>query len=39
MRLETREVAVALAAMAREHGVRARFAYDGLRMAMLRPTS
>jgi phosphoribosyl 1,2-cyclic phosphodiesterase len=39
VRSEPREVAVALAAIAREHGVRARLAYDGLRMTVLRTTS
>jgi phosphoribosyl 1,2-cyclic phosphodiesterase len=39
VRSEPREVAVALVEMAREHGVRARFAYDGLRMAVVRTRS
>jgi ribonuclease BN (tRNA processing enzyme) len=39
VRSEPREIAVALAAMAREHGVRARFAYDGMRMTVLRRKS
>lgn len=39
VRSEPREIAVALAAVAREHGVRARFAHDGLRMTVLRTTS
>jgi ribonuclease BN (tRNA processing enzyme) len=39
VRSEPREIAVALAAMAREHGVRARFAHDGMRMTVLRTKS
>jgi len=39
VRSEPREIAVALAAVAREHGVRARFAHDGLRMTVLRTKS
>jgi phosphoribosyl 1,2-cyclic phosphodiesterase len=39
VRSEPREMAVALAALAREHGIRARFAYDGLRMTVLRTRS
>jgi ribonuclease BN (tRNA processing enzyme) len=39
VRSEPREIAVALAAMARERGVRARFAYDGLRLTVLRTRS
>lgn len=39
VRSEPREMAVALAAMARELGIRARFAYDGLRMTVLRTRS
>jgi ribonuclease BN (tRNA processing enzyme) len=39
VRSEPRDIAVALAEMAREHGVRARFAYDGLRMTVLRKKS
>jgi phosphoribosyl 1,2-cyclic phosphodiesterase len=39
VRSEPRDVAVALATRARENGVRARFAYDGMRMAVLRRTS
>jgi ribonuclease BN (tRNA processing enzyme) len=35
VRSEPREIAAALLAMAREHGVRARFAYDGLSMTIL----
>lgn len=36
VRSEPREVAAVLETMAREHGVRARFAYDGLRMTIYR---
>jgi ribonuclease BN (tRNA processing enzyme) len=39
VRSEPREIAGALAAMARELGVRARFAYDGMRMTVLRKKS
>jgi len=39
VRSEPHEIAVALAAMAREHGIRARFAYDGLRMSVFRTRS
>ena len=39
VRSEPPEIAAALAAMAREHGIRARFAYDGLRMTVLRTRS
>lgn len=39
VRSEPREIAVALTAMAREHGIRARFAYDGLRMTVFRTRS
>jgi phosphoribosyl 1,2-cyclic phosphodiesterase len=39
VRSEPRDIAVALATMAREHGVRARFAYDGMRITVLRRTS
>jgi phosphoribosyl 1,2-cyclic phosphodiesterase len=39
VRSDPREMTLALAAIAREHGVRARFAYDGLRMTVLRRTS
>jgi ribonuclease BN (tRNA processing enzyme) len=35
VRSQPRESAVALSAMAREHGIRARFAYDGMRMTVL----
>jgi phosphoribosyl 1,2-cyclic phosphodiesterase len=38
VRSEPRDIDIALAAMAREHGVRARFAYDGLRITVLRRT-
>jgi hypothetical protein len=39
VRSEPREIAGVLAGMAREHGVRARFAYDGMRMTVLGTTS
>jgi ribonuclease BN (tRNA processing enzyme) len=39
VRSEPREIAVALAAMAREYGVRARFACDGLTMTVRRRSS
>ena len=39
VRSDPHEIAVALAAVAREHGVRARFAYDGLRLTVLRTKS
>ena len=39
VRSQPRETAVRLAAMARELGVRARFAYDGMMMTVLRMTS
>jgi phosphoribosyl 1,2-cyclic phosphodiesterase len=39
VRSEPRKIAAALATMAREHGVRARFAYDGMRITILRTTS
>jgi phosphoribosyl 1,2-cyclic phosphodiesterase len=35
VRSEPRKIAAALLAMSREHGVRARFAYDGMRMTVL----
>ena len=36
VRSDPRKIAVELAAMAREHGIRAQFAYDGLSMTVLR---
>jgi ribonuclease BN (tRNA processing enzyme) len=39
VRSAPREIAVALATMARDYGVRARFAYDGLRMTVIKPES
>lgn len=39
VRSHPREVAVALEAMAREHGIRARIAYDGLGMTILKAES
>lgn len=39
VRSPPREVAVALEAMGRDHGIRARFAYDGLRMTVLKAES
>jgi hypothetical protein len=39
VRSNPREIAVALEAMAREHGIRARIAYDGLSMTVLKMES
>jgi hypothetical protein len=39
VRSEPNDIAGALAAMGRQYGIRARFAYDGMRMTVLRKTS